>query len=491
MKNNRLIINKVCSYLIKFIIFINIISFFGCYPALIRQAQSPEEALRKVHFFYPKFQDDMDLSSLALAIGKNIKYLKRLDPEYIFHYGPHKFTRRHVLDSQETLLDLIRGGTNGRELNKKIRKHFLVYKATGRVMNSRVLFTGYFEPIYKGSLRPDSIYRYPIYKKPDDLLKINLSLFKKEFKGKSIIARIEGKQVLPYYSRKQIEIEKVLKGKELEIAWLKDPIDVTFLHIQGSGRLRLPDDRTISVGYQAANGLPYRSIGRYMLDMGFLSREKMSMQSIRSYLTDHTEVIEEVLNYNPSYVFFRSRDDGKVFEECTNMIINQVEELKRLVNEFSSFARMPSADLTPNNITQIIKESTSLYRETQKNIGIVFNDSIEVPVFNVDKEQMKRVMINLLDNAIDAIDGKGEIVIDLTYEMEQEMVRIEVLDNGKGIPPDHKMRLFEPYFSTKKHGTGLGLAIVNTIISDHNGFIRVQDNRPRGTKFIIELPVRI
>ena len=186
-----------------------------------------------------------------------------------------------------------------------------------------------------------------------------------------------------------------------------------------------------------------------------------------------------------------AREDGKVFEECTDMIINQVEELKRLVNEFSSFARMPASNPTPNSVTQIIKESVSLYQEAQKKVRITFNDSTDIPVFKVDKEQMNRVMINLLDNAIAAIDGDGEVVIDISYDKEHETVRIEVADNGKGIPPEHRMRLFEPYFSTKKHGTGLGLAIVNTIISDHNGFIRVQDNQPRGTKFIIELPVRV
>jgi two-component system nitrogen regulation sensor histidine kinase NtrY len=186
-----------------------------------------------------------------------------------------------------------------------------------------------------------------------------------------------------------------------------------------------------------------------------------------------------------------ARDDGKIFEECTNLIINQVEELRRLVNEFSSFARMPASNPEPNNINQIIKESVSLYEEAHKNVKIAFDDAVEVPIFKVDKEQIKRVMINLLDNAIAAIDGDGEIFIDLSYNKEQEMVRIEVADNGKGIPPDHKMRLFEPYFSTKRHGTGLGLAIVNTIITDHNGFIRVQDNQPQGTRFIIELPVRV
>jgi two-component system nitrogen regulation sensor histidine kinase NtrY len=186
-----------------------------------------------------------------------------------------------------------------------------------------------------------------------------------------------------------------------------------------------------------------------------------------------------------------AQHDGKVFEECTNMIISQVEELKLLVNEFSRFARMPTSNPKPDNISEIIRDSVSLYKESQKDVKIVFNDSNEVPVFKIDREQMKRLMINLLDNAIDAIEGQGEVVVDLSYNMEQEMVKIEVADNGKGIPPDHKMRLFEPYFSTKKHGTGLGLTIVNTIINEHNGVIRVQDNKPRGTRFIIQLPMTV
>jgi len=184
------------------------------------------------------------------------------------------------------------------------------------------------------------------------------------------------------------------------------------------------------------------------------------------------------------------RDDGKVFEECTNMIIDQVEGLKRLVNEFSSYARMPAPNLKPNNIKEIIQESVSLYRETEKEIKLIFKPTSEVPLLHLDKEQMKRVMINLLDNAIDAIDGKGEIVIDLSYDQDQQSVKIEVADDGKGIPPENRDHLFEPYFSTKKHGTGLGLAIVSTIISDHNGSIRAQERQPRGTKFIVELPVK-
>ncbi|RLC31020.1 MAG: PAS domain-containing sensor histidine kinase [Deltaproteobacteria bacterium] len=183
--------------------------------------------------------------------------------------------------------------------------------------------------------------------------------------------------------------------------------------------------------------------------------------------------------------------DGRVFHDCTEMIIRQVEELKGLVNEFSNFARMPAVDPAPADISQIIKEAMSIYNEAHKDVNFVFNDSDDVPVFNLDRKQIKRVMINLLDNAIEAINGKGEIRVNLSYDRVLRIVRVEVIDQGKGISAENKARLFEPYFSTKKQGTGLGLTIVSSIITDHNGFIRVEDNHPRGTRFIMELPVRL
>jgi two-component system nitrogen regulation sensor histidine kinase NtrY len=193
---------------------------------------------------------------------------------------------------------------------------------------------------------------------------------------------------------------------------------------------------------------------------------------------------------NKRYGGLLDKEDGKIFQECTEMIIKQVEELKSLVNEFSNFARMPASLPVPGDIRAVIGEVLSLYKEAHRNIRIVFQERDEIPILELDREQMKRVMINLLDNSIAAIEGEGEITIDLSFDKILQMVRIEVADNGKGISPEHKSRLFEPYFSTKKQGTGLGLAIVSSIVSDHDGFVRVQDNKPKGTRFIIELPVR-
>ena len=282
----------------------------GCYPSLKEAAQRPEQALIPVKYFYPKFYDDMDIVSLVNALEMNLGYLDKLDPEYIFSYGPHKFSCRQVRESQEAFLRLILNIHDPEQLNREIKKNFNIYRAAGRAGNRHVLFTGYFEPVFEASLTPDERYKYPIYRVPDNLIKIDLSMFNERYKDENIIGRIEGNTVLPYYSRKQIEAEKALNGRNLEIAWLKDPLDVVFLHIQGSGRLKLPDGNIVTVGYSASNGRPYRSIGRYMLDKGYMSRDEMSMQGIRGYLSEHPEVVDEVLNHNPSYVFFRIVDNG-------------------------------------------------------------------------------------------------------------------------------------------------------------------------------------
>jgi len=282
----------------------------GCYPALQKEALRPEDALVHIRHFYPTFRDDMDVSSLAEAIKQNLVYLSRLDPGHIFDYGGDRFTCRHILESQRALLDLITRSTDPAEIQNALEKGFLVYKARGRAGNSSVLFTGYFEPTFEACLTRDTTYRYPIYKRPDDLVRVDLSPFREDLKGKTIIARIDGRQVLPYYSRKQIDGERVLAGRGLELAWLKDPLDIAFLQIQGSGRLRLRDGSIMRVGYEISNGRAYRSIGRDMIEKGFLSREEMSMQAIRRYLTGHPEIREEVLHQNPSYVFFRPTTGG-------------------------------------------------------------------------------------------------------------------------------------------------------------------------------------
>lgn len=189
-----------------------------------------------------------------------------------------------------------------------------------------------------------------------------------------------------------------------------------------------------------------------------------------------------------------SADDGGLFDECTRTIIGQVDELKRLVNEFSMFARLPAVDLAPHDLNAVVEDALVLFREGHPNIQFDYRAADALPAVELDREAIKRALINLLDNAVSACqgmpDGEGRIEVSTAHVMARGVVRLEVADNGRGMSRDVKLRLFEPYFSTKKEGTGLGLAIVSSIVADHQGYIRVQDNQPRGSRFIVDFPLR-
>ena len=181
--------------------------------------------------------------------------------------------------------------------------------------------------------------------------------------------------------------------------------------------------------------------------------------------------------------------DGDVLEKCTSTIIKQVEELKNLVNEFSKFARLPAAELVPSDLNEVVKEAVFLFKESNKSIDFEHVRRGDLPLVEVDRKQMTRALINLLDNAVVAVGGKGSVKVTTGYNVALGLVELEVADNGCGLMPEVKERMFEPYFSTKDDGTGLGLAIVSSIVSDHRGYIRARPNEPKGTRFIIELPV--
>jgi len=185
----------------------------------------------------------------------------------------------------------------------------------------------------------------------------------------------------------------------------------------------------------------------------------------------------------------RLSGDQEVFDVCTKTIVNQVDELKKLVSEFSNFARMPAVHKTFGNLAEMANEAFILYQEAHKDRQFRLRVEGPIPQFSFDAKQMKRVLINLLNNAVAATAEGGVIEIVLACEEERKVVRLEVRDNGSGVSDEDKPRLFEPYFSRKKTGTGLGLAIASTVVADHHGYIRVKDNEPQGARFIVELPL--
>jgi len=189
---------------------------------------------------------------------------------------------------------------------------------------------------------------------------------------------------------------------------------------------------------------------------------------------------------------YSKKIDDPIFDECTRTIIDHVDLIRNLVNEFSTFARFPGANPKPCELSPIIDETVALYREGHQNIHFQIQVGENIPKLNLDRQQIKQAMINLVDNAIASIMNigqKGDVTITLAHDPILNVVRLEVADTGAGISDLEKTRLFEPYFSTKKTGMGLGLTIVSTIIADHNGLIGVRDNYPRGARFVIEIPV--
>jgi two-component system, NtrC family, nitrogen regulation sensor histidine kinase NtrY len=182
--------------------------------------------------------------------------------------------------------------------------------------------------------------------------------------------------------------------------------------------------------------------------------------------------------------------DAQVLDRSTHAIIDQVEQLKKMVNEFSNFARMPSANPVPNDLNVVVREAMELYLDGNESVSFKHQQDDSIPMLELDKEQMKRAVVNLIDNAVAAAGDGGTVQVRTKYDKDLSIATLEVVDNGSGIAPGDRDRLFEPYFSRKPGGTGLGLTIVSTIVSDHNGFLRVRDNPGGGAVFSIELPVR-
>ena len=172
------------------------------------------------------------------------------------------------------------------------------------------LLTGYYEPWLKASLTPDDTYRYPLYGVPDDLKTLDLGAFHPRWKGQTLTYRVGEEGVEPYHDREAIDGKGALVDRGLEIAWAADPVDVFFLQIQGSGRLDLPDGTAKHILYDGKNGRQYRSLGKLLIERGYIPREEMSMQRIRTFLNENPDVATDLLFENPSYVFFRLADDG-------------------------------------------------------------------------------------------------------------------------------------------------------------------------------------
>jgi two-component system nitrogen regulation sensor histidine kinase NtrY len=192
-------------------------------------------------------------------------------------------------------------------------------------------------------------------------------------------------------------------------------------------------------------------------------------------------------------------EEAELLEDCTRTIVKEVEELKKLVNEFSQFARQPSGEKRPHDLNHLVEETLPLFSRSRPDIEMRFDPGPDLPEVDLNREAVKRALINLMDNAVAAVtedrDGAPNhdetIVVRTKLDEELSRVRLEVADSGPGVPAELRARILEPYFSTKQDGTGLGLAIVASIAADHHAYLRVHDNQPRGSRFVIEFPANV
>ncbi len=297
--------------------FIIILIIAGCAAKIEKPVERPAEKPLPPLMLVPPGEvppliDDLNRESLDAAIGKSLRYYEAVMENITYRVGYDRVSARDMTESLQMLQAIIAGSDSEEVKQKKLKEAFDVYKATGSDGKGSVLFTGYFEPVMEGSLERTEEYRYPVYKTPDDTVTVNLGKFRKQYGNEKIVGRVKNGEMIPYFTRADIDGAGSLKGKELELAWVKDTVELFFLHIQGSGKIKLPDGRLLQISYAKTNGRPYRSVARYLLDKGKLSGSEMTHETVKKYLRDHPEELSDILNYNESYVFFRVVEEGPV-----------------------------------------------------------------------------------------------------------------------------------------------------------------------------------
>lgn len=256
------------------------------------------------------FRDDLDRESLRLAIERSLEFLAKVPADYSVAERPKKLTAEEVRESLVSFSKLLDLWDQPEKLAEEIRSNFDLYPMAGDGTQGEILVTGYYQPVIDGSLTETAECRFPVYRKPDDLVEVEPGGLSQQLRGEKVVGRLEGGRLVPYYSRREIDTLGHLRGKGYEIAWVKDPVELFFLHIQGSGLIRLADGRQLQLNYAASNGRPYKSIGRLLADSGKIPEAEISMQRLRRYLAEHSEEREALLMQNDSYVFFRLVERG-------------------------------------------------------------------------------------------------------------------------------------------------------------------------------------
>jgi membrane-bound lytic murein transglycosylase A len=257
----------------------------------------------------PELRDDEPAQTLLDAVDLTLARFATMDNAAVYRFGTESVPVSRIVASLIDFRSQLAAMGLSEEFFRYVRENYVFYSSAA----PQVIFTGYYEPLLYGSRRESPKFPYPLYGRPGDLVTVDQPQFyfyKDQPNLPQIKGRVEGNRLVPYYSREQIDFRSQLHGRGLEIVWIDSLVDIFFLHIQGSGIVELEDGSRLYLGYADQNGLPFRSIGKYLLDMQLIERGQLSLQGMKAFLKEHPEAIPAAFTANPSYIFFQINDQS-------------------------------------------------------------------------------------------------------------------------------------------------------------------------------------
>lgn len=267
------------------------------------EALPPEGSLVAADAQQLDLVDDLDAESLLTAIDRSLLYYDGSGRNQIFRIADRQLSAAQMKETLIAFRDILASDIPVERKNRRIAEEFLLLRAAGENGDGAVLFTGYYEPLLEGSLTRTQKYKYPLYRPPPDIVVEKIS------KHETRISRRENGRLVPYYSRREIDVDGVLQGKGLELIWVSDPVELNSLHTQGSGKIRLEDGRMLTVSYAQNNGRPFRSATRNLLNENKIDPGNASYLGFKAWLKGKSEKeIYEILSHNERYIFFRFVD---------------------------------------------------------------------------------------------------------------------------------------------------------------------------------------
>lgn len=253
----------------------------------------------------PAALDNFDRESLKRAAEQSLRYYESFPKEFKFSFGATDYTAKHLSETLRALIRLIESSPSPEDFSQALARDFLWYQSAGSDRKGTVRFSAYYEHTLPASLKQTSEYRYPLYGRPKDLVDVDLGEFNASWKGERISGRLVDGKLVPFFTREEINMDKTLAGKGLEIAWAKDPMDVWLLQVEGSGWLELPDQEKVRIRYAGNNGRPYKSVGSVLVENNIIPRDRMNRAVLLEYLQKHQDAKPWLLNRNERYVFFK------------------------------------------------------------------------------------------------------------------------------------------------------------------------------------------